>query len=157
MSNRSVGTPVVSAIIHIRKGDEVTSTAVAKDDKLTNLTIGHYPEDIVLDSATVKGFTLKSLQMPRGSCTIYDGIPTYMPDPDGGSFFRLAEETTEIDKIVVEVEPETEGDDVVAMTIPVCAIKSFEGGTPVESGDDTKEPEGSDPSKDPGTNDGKTE
>lgn len=137
MSNRSIGTPVVSAIIRTRTGAEVTSTMVAKDDTLTNLTIANYPEDIVLGSATVKGFTLKSLQMPRGSSAIYDGIPTYMPDPDGGSFYRLAEEVTEIDKVVVEVQPAEEGDDVVAMTIPVSTIKSFEGGTPVESGSES--------------------
>ena len=109
MHRYSIGTPVVSAIIRTKTAGEVTAVTVAKGDALTDLTVVSYPENIVLPSATVRGFTLKSLSMPRNSSTVYDGIPTYMPDPDGGSYFGTAEEVTEIDKILVDVPAATEG------------------------------------------------
>ncbi|MCM1230079.1 MAG: hypothetical protein NC489_08100 [Ruminococcus flavefaciens] len=139
---RTIGTPVISAVITTKVGDELKSVTIAKDDELTNLTLLRYPKDLVLETATVKGFTLASLKRPQNTATVYDGIPAYVRDPDTpdvnpGSLFHLAEETTQVDKVIVEVPSDVEGEDPVLKTIPVSIIKSFEGGTPVESaGDD---------------------
>ena len=135
MSVITTGTPVVSAVIRTRTADGVSATLLARDDEITSLTLTGYPKDIVIESATVRGFTLKSLQLPRNTCCVFDGIPAYKyeNDDEPSGFFHLAEETTQVDKVVVEIAPESEDEDPIVMSIPVGKIKSFDGGTAVET------------------------
>ena len=150
---KTFGTPVVSAVITTKSGKELKSVQIAKDDELSNLTLKGFPEDVVIESATVKGFQLSSLRRPTGSGPIFDGIPSYIPDPDTadvnpGSLDCMAEETTQVNRIIVEIPAEEEDGDPQVRTILVSSIRSFEGGTPIESSDeeegDTKPEDGED-------------
>lgn len=141
----AIGTPVVSAVITMQIDGAVKSVQIAKDDKLTDLTLANWPEDIVIASATVKGFQLCSLKRPENAGTIWDGVPEYVYDPDTpavnpGSTIQMVEETTQVNRVIVEVPAATEGGDPTYRTIAVSSIKSFSGGTEIKADEGTTPP-----------------
>lgn len=102
----STATPVVGANIVVQGAE---AKAVAVGDTLANLVLATRAEDETIESATVVGFKLGPAEIPRGTATILDGIPTYLRDPNGGSYHGTAEEVYTVTDMVIEV-PVTEAD-----------------------------------------------
>lgn len=135
----AIGAPEISAVIRYTNDEgEIKAYRVKKGDKPSELILTGYPENITIENATVVGFTLKSIQRPTNTNTVWDGIPAYVQDPDepeinAGSLFTMAEETTQIRSIVVNV-----GDDEkpVLKTILVEKIKSIVTEDEVTLGED---------------------
>lgn len=133
----SIGTPIVSTVVRTIQGDEVVTKQIAAEDVLTDLVLDNYPDDITIASATVKGFTLKSLQRPINHHAIFDGVPAYLRE-DGfdptNHHFGIIEETAEIDEVLFEIAANEEtGRPATTTKIPLHRIKAFTGGTDVET------------------------
>ena len=136
----TVGAPIVSAsLVTTKDTGEVVTKTVAKGDTLSGVVLAAPPvrchpgcpipaEDITIDSCTVVGFTIRSLRVPRGATTVYDGVPSYLRDPDGACFHGTLEETAEIKDIIVEIPAEEEGAAPVHRTIDIALIKDIGGG-----------------------------
>lgn len=114
MTIYSTATPVVGASIVVQDAEP---KAVAVGDTLANLVLATRGEDETIESATVAGFKLGPAEITRGTATILDGIPTYLHDPNGGSYHGTAEEVYTVTDMVIEVpakgaeegEPDGEG------------------------------------------------
>lgn len=106
MTIYSTATPVVGANIVVQGAE---AKAVAVGDTLANLVLATRAEDETIESATVVGFKLGPAEIPRGTATILDGIPTYLRDPNGGSYHGTAEEVYTVTDMVIEV-PVAEAD-----------------------------------------------
>lgn len=106
MTIYSTATPVVGANIVVQGAE---AKAVAVGDTLANLVLATRGEDETIESATVVGFKLGPAEIPRGTATILDGIPTYLRDPNGGSYHGTAEEVYTVTDMVIEV-PVAEAD-----------------------------------------------
>lgn len=100
MTIYSTATPVVGASIVVQGA---AAKAVAVGDTLANLVLATRGEDETIESATVAGFKLGPAEITRGTATILDGIPTYLRDPNGGSFHGTAEEVYTVTDMVIEV------------------------------------------------------
>lgn len=114
MTIYSTATPVVGASIVVQGA---AAKAVAVGDTLANLVLATRGDDETIESATVAGFKLGPAEITRGTATILDGIPTYLRDPNGGSYHGTAEEVYTVTDMVIEVpakgaeegEPDGEG------------------------------------------------
>lgn len=134
MSVYCVGTPVVSALVTLKVEGEDKTYELKAGDALTNLTLENYPEDIVIESATVRGFTLKTTQAPLvGNGKVFDCIPTYKFDPQAGHNHGIVEQVSQIDKVLIELPPEGEAEVGPKEFIILSQVKAFEGGTEVGS------------------------
>lgn len=100
MTIYSTATPVVGASIVVQGA---AAKAVAVGDTLANLVLATRGEDETIESATVAGFKLGPAEITRGTATILDGIPTYLRDPNGGSYHGTAEEVYTVTDMVIEV------------------------------------------------------
>lgn len=100
MTIYSTATPVVGASIVVQDAEP---KAVAVGDTLANLVLATRGEDETIESATVAGFKLGPAEITRGTATILDGIPTYLRDPNGGSYHGTAEEVYTVTDMVIEV------------------------------------------------------
>lgn len=100
MTIYSTATPVVGASIVVQGA---AAKAVAVGDTLANLVLATRGEDETIESATVAGFKLGPAEITRGTATILDGIPTYLRDPNGGSYHGTAEEIYTVTDMVIEV------------------------------------------------------
>ena len=131
------GTLVVGAVINTYDEEgAVVTTEVKNGDTLKNVVYYNGPyadEKETIESAEVLGFTAKTLDIPRGSTRVYDGIPTYNFDPDGNPYWGMIEETQAPEAIVVKVpvqpvDETAEGEDVtfVSRKLYVDRIESFE-------------------------------
>lgn len=100
MTIYSTATPVVGASIVVQDAEP---KAVAVGDTLANLVLATRGEDETIESATVAGFKLGPAEITRGTATILDGIPTYLHDPNGGSYHGTAEEVYTVTDMVIEV------------------------------------------------------
>lgn len=103
MTIYSTATPVVGASIVVQGA---AAKAVAVGDTLANLVLATRGEDETIESATVAGFKLGPAEITRGTATILDGIPTYLRDPNGGSYHGTAEEVYTVTDMVIEVPAE---------------------------------------------------
>lgn len=104
MTIYSTATPVVGASIVVQDAE---AKAVAVGDTLANLVLATRGEDETIESATVAGFKLGPAEITRGTATILDGIPTYLRDPNGGSYHGTAEEVYTVTDMVIEVPVKT--------------------------------------------------
>ena len=100
MTIYSTATPVVGASIVVQGA---AAKAVAVGDTLANLVLATRGDDETIESATVAGFKLGPAEITRGTATILDGIPTYLRDPNGGSYHGTAEEVYTVTDMVIEV------------------------------------------------------
>jgi len=132
MSIYSTAAPVVSASITTKgvDGAEDVVTVVAKGDTLSNLVLA--PEylccpDIEIASATVIGFKLGALNVPRGVTRVYDNLPTYYQDPDGNGNRGLVEETMCVKSMLIEIPAAEEGAAPTRQMVNIERIKSIGG------------------------------
>ena len=100
MTIYSTATPVVGASIVVQGA---AAKAVAVGDTLANLVLATRGDDETIESATVAAFKLGPAEITRGTATILDGIPTYLRDPNGGSYHGTAEEVYTVTDMVIEV------------------------------------------------------
>lgn len=153
MTIYSTATPVVGASIVVQGA---AAKAVAVGDTLANLVLATRGEDETIESATVAGFKLGPAEITRGTATILDGIPTYLRDPNGGSYHGTAEEVYTVTDMVIEVpakgaeaaeegEPDGEGTPKTeTRVVRIADIKDLGTVTPIgnPSGDGEEEEEG---------------
>lgn len=140
MTIYSTATPVVGASIVVQGA---AAKAVAVGDTLANLVLATRGEDETIESATVAGFKLGPAEITRGTATILDGIPTYLRDPNGGSYHGTAEEVYTVTDMVIEVpakgaeaaeegEPDGEGDPKTeTRVVRIADIKDLGTVTPI--------------------------
>lgn len=150
MTIYSTATPVVGASIVVQGA---AAKAVAVGDTLANLVLATRGEDETIESATVAGFKLGPAEITRGTATILDGIPTYLRDPNGGSYHGTAEEVYTVTDMVIEVpakgaeaaeegEPDGEGTPKTeTRVVRIADIKDLGTVTPIgnPSGDGEEE------------------
>lgn len=136
MTIYSTATPVVGASIVVQGAE---AKAVAVGDTLANLVLATRGEDETIESATVVGFKLGPAEITRGTATILDGIPTYLRDPNGGSYHGTAEEVYTVTDMVIavpvaEAEPKTE-----TRVVRIANIKDLGTVTPIGNPSDDGE------------------
>lgn len=148
MTIYSTATPVVGASIVVQDAE---AKAVAVGDTLANLVLATRGEDETIESATVAGFKLGPAKITRGTATILDGIPTYLRDPNGGSFHGTTEEVYTVTDMVIEVpvkgaeeEGEPDGDGTPkteTRVVRIADIKDLGTVTPIgnPSGDEEED------------------
>lgn len=97
---------------------------------LTNLVVaaGNYGtvEEETIESCTVLGFTMKDLILDRGPTRVFDGVPMYRGDPNGGQYRRFVQEVVVPRDIIVEVS--TGENETTSKRINVNKILSVEVG-----------------------------
>lgn len=105
----SIATPEVKAVLTIiGAGDDGANKVetIGKGDTLKGLVVaptGWRRKDITIEEATVVGFRLGAINIDRGVTRVYDGIPTYLQDPDGKGNLGLVEETMCVKTILLEI------------------------------------------------------
>lgn len=140
MTVYSTAAPVVSAVITTKGDPENIVNTVNKGDTVTGLVLEpEYPmgcpcaghPDIEIETATVLGFQLGALNVPRGVTRVYDGVPTYMQDPDGNGNRDLVEETMCVKAMIIEIPAKDEGGRATTKKVMIERIKTIGG---VEAG-----------------------
>lgn len=147
MNIYSTAAPVVSASITTKGKTEDTVNVVGKGDTIADLVLeAEYPcrPDVEIKEATVLGFFLGDLQVPRGVTRVYDGVPTYYQDPDGNGNRGLVDETMCVKAMLIEIPAEEEGGKPTTMKVVIDRIKAIGEVTPAsdDTGSDDKKPGG---------------
>lgn len=141
MNIYSTAAPVVSASITTKGKTEDTVNVVGKGDTIADLVLeAEYPcrPDVEIKEATVLGFFLGDLQVPRGVTRVYDGVPTYYQDPDGNGNRGLVDETMCVKAMLIEIPAEEEGGKPTTMKVVIDRIKAIGEVTPAADGSDDK-------------------
>ena len=128
MNIYSTAAPVVSASITTKGKTEDTVNVVGKGDTIADLVLeAEYPcrPDVEIKEATVLGFFLGDLQVPRGVTRVYDGVPTYYQDPDGNGNRGLVDETMCVKAMLIEIPAEEEGGKPITMKVVIDRIKAL--------------------------------
>lgn len=132
MNIYSTAAPVVSASITTKGKTEDTVNVVGKGDTIADLVLeAEYPccPDVEIKEATVLGFFLGDLQVPRGVTRVYDGVPTYYQDPDGNGNRGLVDETMCVKAMLIEIPAEEKGGKPT-MKVVIDRIKAIGEVTP---------------------------
>lgn len=72
-------------------------------DELQNLMLD---DGTTYETATFKGFTVKPRDVRRGKVTIYDAVPMFLADPNGGQYRGFVQEELEVKELRLTIDGE---------------------------------------------------